>query len=73
MVEAALGLGSCASAVAAGDGRDLFSLQAGGQLLNVAGGKCVGMDGGEAIEGYRVYYDQGINTYIVAAASVTPT
>jgi hypothetical protein len=50
-------LEGCAGAVAAGDGRDLFSLQAGGQILNIAGGKCAGLrnadvaDGGELVFG----------------------
>ena len=42
---------SCASSVAAGDGRDLFSLSGDGQLLNVASGKCVGVSDGKAGEG----------------------
>ena len=37
---APLVLESCAMAVSLGDGRELFSLQPGGQLLNVAGGRC---------------------------------
>lgn len=32
-----------------------------------------GDDGGETISGYRVYYDQGINSFVVAAESVTLT
>ena len=35
---------SCASGIAAGDGRDLFSLQS-GRLLNIAGRLCVGVVG----------------------------
>ena len=42
---------SCANSVAAGDGRDLFSLSADGQLLNVASGKCVGVPDGNAADG----------------------
>jgi hypothetical protein len=44
-----LTLQACASTVAAGDGRDIFSLQANGQLMNVATKQCVGLsqkDGG---------------------------
>ena len=41
---AAVVLETCAGAVASGDGRELFSLQAGGQIVNVAGGKCLGVD-----------------------------
>ena len=37
---AALGLEKCAASAASGDGRDVFTLQTGGQLVNVAGGKC---------------------------------
>ena len=37
---AALGLESCGASAASGDGRDVFTLQAGGQLVNVAGGRC---------------------------------
>ena len=37
---AALGLERCGASAASGDGRDVFTLQAGGQLVNVAGGKC---------------------------------
>ena len=35
-----MGLEKCSAAAASGDGRDVFTLQAGGQLVNVAGGKC---------------------------------
>ena len=37
---AALGLERCGASAASGDGRDVFTLQTGGQLVNVAGGKC---------------------------------
>ena len=37
---AALGLERCGASAASGDGRDVFTLQAGGQLVNVAGGRC---------------------------------
>ena len=37
---AALGLERCGASAASGDGRDVFTMQAGGQLVNVAGGKC---------------------------------
>ena len=35
-----MGLEKCGAAAASGDGREVFTLQAGGQLVNVAGGKC---------------------------------
>eukprot|EP00927_Polykrikos_kofoidii_P020790 TRINITY_DN1990_c0_g2_i1.p1 TRINITY_DN1990_c0_g2~~TRINITY_DN1990_c0_g2_i1.p1 ORF type:complete len:408 (-),score=70.31 TRINITY_DN1990_c0_g2_i1:99-1322(-) len=38
-----LTLQPCASTVAAGDGRDIFSFQANGQLMNVATKQCVGL------------------------------
>ena len=37
---AGLGLERCGASAASGDGRDVFTLQAGGQLVNVAGGRC---------------------------------
>ena len=48
---ASLSLESCAKAVAFGDGRDMFSLQPSGQLLNVPGGKCASVDESELGEG----------------------
>ena len=53
---AALVLESCAKAVAFGDGRDLFSLQPGGQLLNVPGGKCAGVGKKDVAEGAAVSF-----------------
>jgi len=53
---AALILERCSEAVALGDGRDLFSLQAGGQLLNVAGGKCVGLRSGDLVDGGELMF-----------------
>ena len=47
-------LESCASSVAAGDGRDLFSLSANGQLMNVVSGKCVGAQDGNPAEGVKL-------------------
>ena len=48
---AGLGLESCATTTAFGDGRDLFSLQPGGQLVNVPSGKCVSVSESEIKEG----------------------
>ena len=48
---AGLGLESCAKTTAFGDGRDLFSLQPGGQLVNVPSGKCVSVSESEIKEG----------------------
>merc|ERR1712051_204734 len=42
-------LDSCLSAVAAGDGRELWSLEAGGQLMHVVSKKCAGSSGGASI------------------------
>ena len=53
---APLVLESCAKAVALGDGRDLFSLQPGGQLLNVPGGKCASVGKSEVTEGSVVSF-----------------
>ena len=44
-------LQKCTDAIAAGDGRDLFTFQSGGQLLNVAGGKCAGFGGADISDG----------------------
>ena len=44
-------LQKCTDAIAAGDGRDLFTFQSGGQLLNVAGGKCAGFGGADIADG----------------------
>jgi hypothetical protein len=44
----------CAEAVAAGDGREIFSLQVGGQMANVAGGKCVGLHDGDVADGGQI-------------------
>ena len=46
---------SCASGIAAGDGRDLFSLQS-GRLLNIAGRLCVG-EMGDVVGGALVLQD----------------
>lgn len=51
-------LESCAGAVAAGDGRDLFILQAGGQLLNVAGGKCAVLQSGDVADGGKLVFGE---------------
>ena len=39
----------CAGAVGFGDGRELFSFQPGGQIVNVVRGKCFGVSGEEHI------------------------
>ena len=44
----------CAAAVASGDGRELFTFQAGGQIANVAGDKCLGVRDDVAAEGSEV-------------------
>ena len=44
----------CASSAAAGDGRDLFSLQEGGELLNVAVAKCASVQHGKASDGAKL-------------------
>ena len=51
---AAIVLQSCASAVAAGDARDLFRLLTDGQLQNAAGEKCVGVLGDNVAGGSLV-------------------
>ena len=51
---AALVLESCAKTVASGDGRDMFTLQASGQLLHVPGGNCVSVGENEIKEGALV-------------------
>ena len=48
---AALVLETCAKTVAFGDGRDMFSLQPSGQLLNVPSGKCANVGGSEIKDG----------------------
>lgn len=53
---APLVLESCAMAVSLGDGRELFSLQPGGQLLNVAGGRCASVGKDEVTEGAVVHF-----------------
>jgi len=44
----------CVSAIAAGDGRELFSLQPNGQLLSVLGKLCVGLAENEVSSGGRL-------------------
>lgn len=41
-----IGLESCAAAIAAGDGRELWSLLGGGQLMNVVSKRCAGASAG---------------------------
>lgn len=50
-----MALETCAAAVASGDGREVFSLQAGGQILHVSDGKCLSVVG--AAEGSDVVFD----------------
>ena len=50
----ALVLETCAKTVAFGDGRDMFSLQPSGQLLNIPGGKCANVGGSEIKDGALV-------------------
>ena len=47
-------LENCAEAIAIADGRDLFNLQADGQLLNVAGGMCASAGGHDIADGAAV-------------------
>ena len=47
-------LESCAAATAAGDGRDLFSFQGDGEIWNLAGGKCLGLQHDDAADGTKV-------------------
>ena len=47
-------LESCAGAIAAGDGRELFTLQASGQIVNVAGKKCLGVRDCDAADGSEI-------------------
>ena len=51
---AGLALESCAKTTTFGDGRDLFSLQPGGQLMNVPSGKCMSVSENEVKEGALV-------------------
>merc|ERR1719373_1273674 len=43
-----VGLESCLAAIAAGDGRELWAFQAGGQLLHLATKECAGVDSARA-------------------------
>ena len=47
-------LEACSSAVAAGDGRELWKMTGAGQLESVVGGKCVVRPCGTARDGLRV-------------------
>ena len=51
---AAVVLESCVAAIAAGDGRELFTLQPSGHIVNVAGDKCLGVRGDVVAEGDEV-------------------
>ena len=51
---AAVILESCAAAISAGDGRELFTLQSSGHIVNVAGDKCLGVRGDAVAEGDEV-------------------
>ena len=51
---AAVVLEECVHSVVAGDGRDLWKLQQNGQLVNIAGGKCAGLD---AVSGHVALMD----------------
>lgn len=51
---AAVVLETCAGAVGAGDGRELFSLQAGGQIVSAAGGQCLGLRDASGADGSEV-------------------
>ena len=52
--DAALVLEECVGAVAAGDGRELWKLQPNGQLMNIAGDKCAGLQGNDVTDGGHV-------------------
>ena len=52
--DAALVLEECSGAIATGDGRELWKLQPNGQLVNVAGGKCAGIQSHNVSDGGRV-------------------
>jgi len=51
---AAIGLIPCNAAVAAGDGREIFSMQSNGQLLHVFRKQCVGFPNHDAVDGGRL-------------------
>jgi hypothetical protein len=44
----------CLGAIAAGDGRELFSFQSGGLLMNAVGKQCVVLSGNDLAEGGRL-------------------
>jgi hypothetical protein len=50
----AIDLVPCAAAIAAGDGREIFSMQSNGQLLSVFGNECVGLLDNNAVSGGRL-------------------
>ena len=52
--DAALVLEACVSAVASGNARELWKLQPNGQLVNVASGRCAGLQNNDASNGGHV-------------------